>query len=72
MQALYLQALSPVAETTGDTSSTDFDPKRSTADAVAKCFILLSRKRSAKRVLQAIFARASTGLTLSLAVGRVS
>ena len=26
MQALYLQALSPVAETTGDTSPTGFDP----------------------------------------------
>ena len=52
MQALYLQALSPVAETTGDTSSYGFRPKRSTADAIAKCFILLSKKHSAKWVLE--------------------
>jgi RNA-directed DNA polymerase len=52
MQALYLLALSPVAETTGDGSSYGFRPKRSTADAIAKCFLLLSRKPSPTWVLE--------------------
>lgn len=52
MQALYLLALLPVAETTGDESSYGFRPKRSTADAMQKCFFLLSRRNSAKWVLE--------------------
>lgn len=52
MQALYLLALSPVAETTGDGASYGFRPKRSTADAAQRCFNLLSQRRSAKWVLE--------------------
>ncbi len=52
MQALYLLALSPVAETTGDASSYGFRPRRSTADAMQRCFFLLSRRKSAKWVLE--------------------
>jgi RNA-directed DNA polymerase len=52
MQALYLLALAPVAETTGDESSYGFRPRRSTADALQKCFFLLSRRKSAKWVLE--------------------
>jgi RNA-directed DNA polymerase len=52
MQALYLMALVPVAETTGDGASYGFRPRRSTADAIAKCFILLSRERSPQWVLE--------------------
>jgi RNA-directed DNA polymerase len=52
MQALYLMALAPVAETTGDGASYGFRPRRSTADAIAKCFILLSRERSPRWVLE--------------------
>jgi len=42
MQALYLLALSPVAETTGDRHSYGFRPERSTADARERSHALLS------------------------------
>jgi RNA-directed DNA polymerase len=41
MQALYLLALLPVAETQADPNSYGFRPKRSTADAVKQCQIAL-------------------------------
>jgi RNA-directed DNA polymerase len=53
MQALYLLALQPIAETTGDTHSYGFRPERSTADAIEQCFTLLSRRTSAKWILEA-------------------
>jgi len=52
MQALYLLALAPVAETTGDGASYGFRPKRSTADAMQRCHNVLSRRTSAKWVLE--------------------
>ena len=52
MQALYLLALDPVAETTGDKNSYGFRPHRSTADAIAQVFNVLSRKNSACWVLE--------------------
>ena len=52
MQALYLLALAPVAETTGDWASYGFRPKRSCADAIARCFLMLSQPRSAKWILE--------------------
>lgn len=52
MQALYLLALSPIAETTADPSSYGFRPKRSTADAIAACFGVLSQRRAAQWVLE--------------------
>jgi RNA-directed DNA polymerase len=52
MQALYLLALSPVAETTGDENSYGYRPERSTADAIAQCFILLARSGSAQWILE--------------------
>ena len=52
MQALYLLALSPVAETTGDGCSYGFRPYRSPADAIGKCFVLLSRATSPQWVLE--------------------
>jgi RNA-directed DNA polymerase len=52
MQALYLLALSPVSETTGDEASYGFRPRRSTADAIGRCFILLSKRASAQWVLE--------------------
>jgi RNA-directed DNA polymerase len=42
MQALYLLALEPVAETTGDPNSYGFRTARSTADAIHQCFVILS------------------------------
>ena len=52
MQALYLLALEPVAETTADKNSYGFRPGRSTADAIGQCFLMLSQKGSAAWVLE--------------------
>ena len=53
MQALYLFALDPIAETTGDPNSYGFRPQRCTADAIEQCRLILSRKTSAQWVLEA-------------------
>ncbi|MDQ2732435.1 MAG: group II intron reverse transcriptase/maturase [Armatimonadota bacterium] len=53
MQALYLQALEPIAETAGDSHSYGFRPERSCADALRQCHTVLSRQRSAKWILEA-------------------
>jgi RNA-directed DNA polymerase len=50
-QALHLLGLEPIAETLADHNSYGFRPKRSAADAIGKCFILLARKSSAKWIL---------------------
>jgi RNA-directed DNA polymerase len=42
MQALYLLALEPVAETQADPNSYGFRAARSTADAIQQCFVTLS------------------------------
>ncbi len=52
MQALYLLALAPVAETTGDPNSYGFRPERSTADAVKQGFNALCRECSAPWILE--------------------
>ena len=51
-QALHLLALEPISETIADPNSYGFRPNRSTADAIAQCFICLSQKKSAKWVLE--------------------
>lgn len=53
MQALYLMALNPIAETTADTNSYGFRPKRCCADAIEQCFIVFSGKHAAQWVLEA-------------------
>lgn len=53
MQALYLLALEPVAETTADPNSYGFRTARSTADAIEHCFATLHRADRAKWVLEA-------------------
>jgi RNA-directed DNA polymerase len=53
MQALYLQALIPIAETNGDPNSFGFRPKRSCADALAQCFVIFRCKGAAHWVLDA-------------------
>lgn len=53
MQALYLQALEPISETTADPHSYGFRPKRSTAEAIEQCFNALSQKHSTRWVLEA-------------------
>jgi group II intron reverse transcriptase/maturase len=52
MQALYLLALEPIAETTAAPNSYGFRPKRSTADAVQQCFIALGGRNAAEWVLE--------------------
>ncbi len=53
MQALYLLALDPIAETTADPNSYGFRKNRATADAIGQCFITLSSKQSAQWILEA-------------------
>jgi RNA-directed DNA polymerase len=53
MQALYLLALEPVAETTSDPNSYGFRSNRSTADAMSQIFVCMSQKASAQWVLEA-------------------
>jgi len=52
MQALYLLALAPIAETTADPNSYGFRPERSTADALQQCFNALCRGKSASWILE--------------------
>jgi len=52
MQALYLLALDPIAEVTGDRNSYGFRKERSTADAMAQCFIVLSNRFAPQWILE--------------------
>jgi RNA-directed DNA polymerase len=52
MQALYLLALDPVAETTADANSYGFRPQRSTADAIEQCFAILAKQASPQWILE--------------------
>lgn len=52
MQTLYLLGLDPVAETTADPNSYGFRKERSTADAIAQCFIVFRLKQSACYILE--------------------
>ncbi len=52
MQALYLLALEPVAETTADSNSYGFRKGRSTADAREQCFLVLAKKASPEWILE--------------------
>src|SRR5262245_46559524 len=51
-QALYLQALQPIAETQADPNSYGFRPKRRCADAIDQCFKVLRLKTSATWILE--------------------
>ena len=52
MEALQLLALEPVAETLADVNSYGFRPKRSTADAIEQCFIVVAQKKAAQWILE--------------------
>jgi RNA-directed DNA polymerase len=52
MQALYLLALDPVAETLADPNSYGFRKGRCPADAIAQCFNVLSRRSAPEWVLE--------------------
>lgn len=52
MQALYLLALDPIAETTADPHSYGFRKDRSPADAIEQCFKIFKGKYAAQYVLE--------------------
>ena len=52
MQALYLLALDPIAETVADMSSYGFRKERSCADAIAGCFDALRKRVSPQWILE--------------------
>ncbi len=52
MQALYVLALDPVAETMADHQSYGFRKERSPADAMERCFLLFSRQTSPQWILE--------------------
>src|SRR5436305_15092264 len=52
MQALYLLALDPVAETMADPNSYGFRTARSAADAMEACFIALCHNNRAEWILE--------------------
>ena len=53
MQALYLCALEPIAETTADPNSYGFRPMRASRDAIGHCYTALSNSHRASWVLDA-------------------
>jgi RNA-directed DNA polymerase len=53
MQALHLLALEPVSETLADAHSYGFRPHRSCADAIDRCFAILSKHDAPQWVLEA-------------------
>jgi RNA-directed DNA polymerase len=52
MQALYLQALDPIAETTADPNSYGFRKERCCADAMEQCAIVLSNSTRPQWILE--------------------
>ncbi len=52
MQALYLLALDPIAETTADPNSYGFRMQRAPADAIEQCFTVLAKKHSPHWILK--------------------
>lgn len=52
-QALYKQALEPIAETQADSNSYGFRAKRCCADAIDQCFKVFRQKNSAEWILEA-------------------
>lgn len=52
MQALHLLALAPITECRADKNSYGFRPKRSCADAMTMCHLLLSKKYSSQFILE--------------------
>lgn len=53
MQALYLLALTPIAEVTGDVNSYGFRPERAAQDALTQCHNILCGTNKARWVLEA-------------------
>jgi RNA-directed DNA polymerase len=72
MQALYLLALEPIAETTGDPNSYGFRRERSTADAIEQCFIALGRKHSPQWILEGDIKACFDGISHEWLVATIS
>ena len=53
MQALYLLALEPIAETTADPNSYGFRKERNTADAIGQCYRIFNGPHRAEYILEA-------------------
>jgi RNA-directed DNA polymerase len=51
-QAIHLQALQPIAETTAEPNSYGFRPKRRCADAIAQCFNIFRQPTAATWILE--------------------
>jgi RNA-directed DNA polymerase len=51
-QAIHLQALQPIAETTADPNSYGFRPKRRCADAIAQCFNIFRQPTAATWIME--------------------
>lgn len=60
MQALYLMALEPIAETTGDRFSYGFRKKRRTMDAIRQIDTVLNRQHSPEWIWRETLKAAST------------
>jgi RNA-directed DNA polymerase len=69
MQAIYLLALDPIAETRADPNSHGFRQLRSPADAIEQCFNVLATRRSAERIwegdIRSCFDRISRGMVIN-------
>lgn len=52
MQALHLLTLDPISETQADANSYGFRPYRRCADAIARCFDLLAKKKAPQWILE--------------------
>jgi RNA-directed DNA polymerase len=63
MQTLYLFALQPIAETTGDANSYGFRPDRSPADVIEQCFTVLKDRNAAPWILEGDIAACFDGLS---------
>jgi RNA-directed DNA polymerase len=63
MQTLYLFALQPIAEATGDANSYGFRPDRSPADAIEQCFTVLKDRNAAPWILEGDIASCFDGLS---------
>jgi RNA-directed DNA polymerase len=63
MQALYLLALQPIAETLADPNSYGFRPERSTADAIEQCFNVLAKKASPQWIFEGDIAACFDGIS---------
>jgi len=71
MQALYLLALDPIAETRADPNSYGFRSERSTADAIDRCFVVLAQKTAPQWILEGDIRACFDGISHSWMVANI-